>query len=306
MKRKLIYDCDNTMGLPNCDVDDGLTLLYLLSEEAKEESDLLAVCSTFGNNKTDIVFENTNRMLSEIKREDIKVYKGGVLPKDYDNEASRYLAEAAKEYEGELEILATGSLTNIAGAYRYNKDFFSQVKSITLMGGISEELIFNKKKMNELNFSIDYESSYDVLTGFDKLNIITGNNCLKVLFELEEYKKRLLDPKLKKGDIIKAQGKEFDGLGEYIFHKTYHWFSYNEDVYGIPGFYNWDVTAAVYIFHPELFEDDLCAYSLGKEDLRTGYLRKSEQGINAHLNLPRIKEDKPFKENVYAGILHIK
>ena len=225
MKRKLVYDCDNTMGLPNCDVDDGLTLLYLLSEEAKEESDLLAVCSTFGNNKTDIVFENTNRMLSEIKREDIKVYKGGVLPKDYDNEASRYLAQVAKEYEGELEILATGSLTNIAGAYRYNKDFFSQVKSITLMGGISEELIINKKKMNELNFSIEYESSYDVLTGFDKLNIITGNNCLKVLFELEEYKKRLLDPKLKYGDIIKAQGKEFDGLGEYIFHKTYNCFS---------------------------------------------------------------------------------
>ena len=28
--RKIIYDCDNTFGLKNHDVDDGLTLFYLL------------------------------------------------------------------------------------------------------------------------------------------------------------------------------------------------------------------------------------------------------------------------------------
>lgn len=29
-KRKLLFDCDNTMGIPDCDIDDGLCLLYLL------------------------------------------------------------------------------------------------------------------------------------------------------------------------------------------------------------------------------------------------------------------------------------
>ena len=31
MKRiPVIYDCDNTMGVAGCDIDDGLTLLFLL------------------------------------------------------------------------------------------------------------------------------------------------------------------------------------------------------------------------------------------------------------------------------------
>lgn len=30
---KVLFDCDNTMGVKNCDVDDGLTLLYLLGRK---------------------------------------------------------------------------------------------------------------------------------------------------------------------------------------------------------------------------------------------------------------------------------
>jgi inosine-uridine nucleoside N-ribohydrolase len=29
----VIFDCDNTMGLPNKDVDDGLTLMYLIGNK---------------------------------------------------------------------------------------------------------------------------------------------------------------------------------------------------------------------------------------------------------------------------------
>ena len=28
--KHIVYDCDNTFGVRNCDVDDGLALLYLL------------------------------------------------------------------------------------------------------------------------------------------------------------------------------------------------------------------------------------------------------------------------------------
>ena len=43
MKRKMIYDCDNTIGIEGCDVDDGLSLLFLL---ACEEADLLGVTNS--------------------------------------------------------------------------------------------------------------------------------------------------------------------------------------------------------------------------------------------------------------------
>ena len=55
--------------------------------------------------------------------------------------------------------------------------------------------------------------------------IITGNNCLKVLFTKEEYKSAIL-------------GTE-NPAAIYIREKTDYWFGYNEEDYGIGGFYNW-------------------------------------------------------------------
>lgn len=34
--KKMIFDCDNTMGIRGCDVDDGPDLLYLLGEGSTE------------------------------------------------------------------------------------------------------------------------------------------------------------------------------------------------------------------------------------------------------------------------------
>ena len=34
--KKVIYDCDNTMGLDNRDIDDGLALVYLVENKDVE------------------------------------------------------------------------------------------------------------------------------------------------------------------------------------------------------------------------------------------------------------------------------
>lgn len=61
-KLRLIMDCDCTMGVPGCDVDDSLALLYVLDcPEAK----LLGVTCSFGNNTQDTVYRNTKRLLKE-------------------------------------------------------------------------------------------------------------------------------------------------------------------------------------------------------------------------------------------------
>lgn len=152
------------------------------------------------------------------------------------------------------------------------------------MGGITKPLVFKKKIMDELNFSCDPHASCNVLKYGKNVSVITGNHCLKVLFTKEEYKKELFSRK--------------EPIARYIRERTDYWFGYNEEDYGIEGFYNWDVTAAVYLMHPELFIDQRDSFAFSEADLATGYLRKAADG-RWQCNLPEIGEEGAFKRNIY-------
>jgi purine nucleosidase len=284
--KKIIFDCDNTLGISGCDVDDGLALLYLLG---CSEAEVCGITTTYGNHEIDIVYPNTKQLLEEIGHKNIIVKKGGSRKGEYENEASVYLAEMVHSYPGQISILATGSLTNLQGAYEIDSHFFEKVKEIVLMGGVTAPLIFAKKEMDELNFSCDPSASYHVLKYGRNLSVITGNNCLKVLFTRKEYHQELFQKEKK--------------IAEYIRNKTDYWFGDNQDGYGIEGFYNWDVTAAVYLMHPELFEKKERYFTLSQKDLNRGYLREGQEGTL--LNLPEIKEAMPFKRNIYDTWLKV-
>lgn len=289
--KKIIHDCDCTFGINGCDVDDGLALLYLLGDP---EAEVLGITTAYGNSTQEIVYENTRKFLKDIGREEIPVFKGGVFTGDIESEASRYLAEMAEKYAGELEILVTGSVTNLYGAWKYNPKFFEQVKRIVLMGGITEPLIFAKKQMNELNFSCDPFATYTVLTSGKDVAVITGNNCLKVLFTRAEYEKELSDENL---SIVRFINKETD-----------YWFDNNMDDYGIQGYYNWDVIAAAYMMHPELFLTEKKDFTLSVEDLKTGKLTASgeEKEKNCSFEVPVIGEETAFCRNIYSTWLNVK
>lgn len=279
--KNIIFDCDNTYGVPDCDVDDGLALIYLLGNK---DVNLLGVTTTYGNNKVEVVYPNTLKMINELKVEQLPVLKGGTSPNDLDNEASDYLVEMANKYEGDLSILATGSLTNLYGAYLKDNNFFKKVKEIVLMGGITEDLIFAKRKMDELNFSCDPMATFTVLTKGKNVSVITGNNCLKVLVTREDYEKELSDYS--------------NPIVSYIKDKVDYWFDYNLDNYGINGTYNWDVTAAVYLMRPELFKDDRYKMKISVKDLETGFLRASND-YNCELNLPIIDKVELYNKDIY-------
>ena len=251
--RKIIHDCDCTFGINGCDVDDGLALLYLLGDP---EAEVLGVTTTYGNNTLEKVYENTKKFVKKIGHDELRVYKGGATPGETESEAAHYLAEMAEKYAGELEILVTGSVTNLYGAWKHNPEFFHQVKSIVLMGGTTEPLIFAKREMDELNFSCDPLATYATLTSGTDVAVITGNNCLKVLFTREEYERELSD--LSKGVV------------RLIKNETDYWFDNNWDEYGIPGYYNWDAIAAAYMMHPELFETQIVDMQLSTEKLTKG------------------------------------
>lgn len=297
LRKRIVFDCDCTFGVENCDVDDGLALMYLFG---CPEAEVLGVTAAYGNSTQEVVLGSLGKLMADLGREDIPVKAGGTRAGAYESEAAYFLAEAADRYPGELSILATGSLTNLMGAWKKDPSFFSKVKEIILMGGITEPLVFQKKIMNELNFSCDPTASLAVLTQGSLVSVITGNNCLKVLFTKEDYKEHLFSTE--------------NPAAVYIRERTDYWFGYNENDYGIGGFYNWDVTAAVYLMHPELFSDNKRMFCLSEEDLKTGYLREltKESGCRetdaavSVLNLPVIKEGRTLKDNIYQTWMQVK
>ena len=286
--KQIIFDCDNTFGVKDCDVDDGLALLYLLGcGEAKVHG----ITTTYGNNEVEVVYHTTKKMLKDLGRMEIPVKKGGSKKGAYKSEAVDYLVDMANRYAGELSILATGSLTNLCGAYKKDSHFFEKVKEIVLMGGITSPLVFEKKVMNELNFSCDAHATWTVLTKGRNVSIITGNNCLKVLFTKEEYKERLFQTENKSA--------------KYIREKTDYWFKYNEDDYGIKGFYNWDVIAGVYLIRPELFFSEKKTIFVSERNLEVGLLKCVKAG-NCRCRLPVIQEEQALKNEIYRAWLQVK
>lgn len=267
---KIIYDCDNTMGVKERDVDDGLTLLYLLG---RKDISISGVTTTYGNSTIDIVYDNTLRMFHELSIQDIPLLRGASSPKDRHSEAAEFLAEKVAESPGEITVLATGSLTNLFGAYKIDSNFFHHVKQIILMGGITHPLRINGKQLDELNFSCDPEATYQVLSSGAKVTVITGHICLQALFGEKEYKRLMENHDIK--------------IYQYIRNKTNHWFAYIMKEFGIKGFYNWDIVAAVYLTNPELFDINIRNIVSTSEDLKTGLLKIDKNSNKGYrVNIP--------------------
>lgn len=282
--KKVIYDCDNTMGVPGRDVDDGLALLYLLG---RKDIQLEGVTTTYGNSSLEEVFENTKKMFKELNIKGIPLMKGAKSPENRQSEASEFLAREAAKNPGEITLLATGALTNLYGAYELDNSFFSNLKEIVLMGGITEPLIINGVNLEELNFSCDSLATYTVLNSSCHITILTGHTCLQGFFGEEQL------------DWLKS--KKQHAIYDYIRRNIEPWYSFVEKNFGVWGFYNWDIVSAVYITNPELFEDNYESIISTEEDLRKGYLRISSDAVDMwKKNIPRtIKDVDKFKQIIF-------
>jgi len=280
----IIYDCDNTFGVPECPVDDGLALLYLLG---KPEAHILGVTTTYGNSRVEVVYENTRNMLKDMGRNDIPVLMGGKSRKDRTSEAAKFLVERANRHRGQLKILATGALTNLYAAYELDHDFFDKVSEIVLMGGITQPLLLNGIQLDELNLSCDPDASYCVLTEGKNVSVATGNNCLPAYMSHEDYKTRLL-----------ASGYS---IGKYIYEKTKNWFDVKVKVFDLNGFYNWDIVAAVYLLEKGFFVGHLHEYQLIKDDLIRGYIGSQQAPYTHTINLPTILNVNAFRDEIFCS-----
>lgn len=283
---KVIYDCDNTMGINYRDIDDGLTLLYLYKNP---NVDLLGVSLTFGNDSLDRVIESTKALVSKFNI-DVPVYFGNKNEESFlENSAAKYIVEETKKYPNEVTILATGSLKNIADAYLLDNKVFERIKNIVIMGGITEPLIINGKVMNELNLSVSHNSSFEVLSNVKSPVILTGNTCLESKLFLDEVK-----------SIISS----FKGYSVELYEECKQWIEYHSQDYNIDYIIIWDLLTAVYVTNPEIFEDEEHQVEINREYLEFGYMKKVNYDDKKTI-IPKLVDRKKYIElvkNTYSKI----
>ncbi|KAG8228830.1 hypothetical protein J437_LFUL008326 [Ladona fulva] len=189
--RKVIIDVD-----PGA--DDGMAILLMTSKLAKRERgiNVIAITCVSGNTGIDNAVANTLKVLKTAGRLDIPVYKGAnrpllrnstsdnffgqdgfgdfyyedaPKPKKYLQKEHAVLAmiRLVSQYPGEVTLLATGPLTNVALALKLYPNFIKDLKRLVVLGG-SVNGVGNVKPALEFNFYFDPEAANIVLSAATK------------------------------------------------------------------------------------------------------------------------------------------
>ena len=293
--KKVIYDCDNTMGLDNRDIDDGLALVYLVENKDVE---LLGVCTTYANDSLEYVHKQTLELVEDLGI-NLNVYKGrgkfemndytGFGYKRFEddgnfesNEAAKFIVEMANKYPNEIDLLATGSMQNLYDAYMIDNEIGEKLNSVVLMGGITGDLYFGDKIMKELNFSVCPKGAEVAIKKYKNVSILTGNRCMDVEFGTNEL------------DKVKALGNNIKN--EFIINKIEKWMREFKEKYNYDSIVLWDVIAAIYLMKPDMFRDDFMSVVSTEEDLFEGRLVEGESA--ARINIPVVLDDKRVNDEM--------
>ena len=284
--KKIIFDCDNTMGMENSDVEDGLTLLYLLGED---EIDVKGVTLTHGDSDIDTVYKTTWDLFDKFGI-DVPLIKGCERGEDRVTEASIFLAENAARFPNEITILCTGSMSNIYGAYQFDVDFFDNIKEIIIMGGMLEQITINGEAINELNLSYDCEASYNVLFSTAKVRVLNGNVAGDCLFT---------------GENLKELYNSKEHVLRDIFDLINPWYEFSKEKFHVDGFSEWAVATAVMITHPELFDNVQTTVISDINDLKRGILKTTPDKCGKAINMPsKITDSKRLNAIIVDSLKH--
>ncbi|XP_061547869.1 inosine-uridine preferring nucleoside hydrolase isoform X2 [Phycodurus eques] len=184
MKKKLLVDVD-------CGVDDAQAIMLAL---AAPNVDLLGLTCVHGNTTVENVCRNTLRVLQACDRLEIPVFKGAAKPllgntinashfhgRDGLGDAPDPLAPGVdlvqeegavsamirivNDNPGEVTLVATAPLTNLALAVRLDPSLPTKLRGLFIMGGNTESR-GNTTVCGEFNFVADPEAAYIVLNDY--------------------------------------------------------------------------------------------------------------------------------------------
>lgn len=281
MPHKIIYDCDNTLGLFGKDVDDGLTLAYL---SAQPDIELLGITTTFGNGTLDEVRAQTDWLVADLGLEAIPLHHGEAERGQAPTGAAQFLVETVAAHPGEITILATGPLGNLRAAQSLDSGFYRKARAVVCMGGYLQPLRLGWRDLPELNLSADPEATVGLLAaaarGEIEMVLMSAQVCLQAAFGPREMwrARRWRRP------YRRAVGLWLSAFGLHC---------------GIRCFYLWDLLPAVYLTEPKLFDVRRTRIGMALEEMENGTLR-IDQESGAEIVLPvAIRNVERFKQLLF-------
>ncbi|KAF7665724.1 hypothetical protein LDENG_00134760 [Lucifuga dentata] len=181
MRKKLLMDAD-------CGVDDAQAIMIAL---AAPNVELLGITCVHGNTTVENVCKNTLRVLQACDKLEVPVFKGAAKPilgsslssGDFhgqdglgdapdpnapsldmvqEEDAVSAMIRIINENPGEVSLVATAPLTNLALAVRMDPSLPSKLRGLYIMGGNTESR-GNCTVCGEFNFAADPEAAYIVL-----------------------------------------------------------------------------------------------------------------------------------------------
>jgi len=264
----IIHDCDPTLFYFYRDVDDSLALGYELRKYFGDY-ELIGVTTVYGNNSVDKTYETAKLIVKKSGRE-IPVYKGAESANDLGikNEAVEFMINKAKEF-GEIVILATGPLTNVASAFLLEDQMVDYVKELIIMGGA----IFTKGNVPIVNAEFNFWKD-------PKAAKIIIENAKNVVLTPLDITKKVRWGK----EIIKLLEEKDDELAKFLAEGARKWATF-WSILG--GFHPHDVISAVYPIRREIYKAEKVRISIDNK----GRVLKEEDGKEVLVLLDLDKEE---------------
>lgn len=206
---KLYFDCDTG-------IDDAMALGYLLAE--KQRVDIVGIGTVCGN--TDVVSgaRNTLNLLNLAGATDIPVAMGQPDPlygtfvsccqhihgnngigdvelatsnrSPEKQSAAELLVSLARQYPGQLHILATGPLTNLALALQLEPKLPGLLARVTIMGGAANAP-GNRSPVAEANIAEDPEAAALVFQALDNIVMVPLDLTMRQVLEQTHHQQLL-------------------------------------------------------------------------------------------------------------------
>jgi inosine-uridine nucleoside N-ribohydrolase len=269
MPRKIIIDTD-----PG--IDDAMAILFALQSSAVE---VVGLTSIFGNVHTPLATENALRLLEMAGQPGIPVAQGAtrplLVPLDYvadfvhgadgfgninlprpqgkaiERPAAQFIVEMIMNHPGEITLVPTGPLTNLALAVALDPRIVDNVAEVVMMGGAAL-VNGNVSPVAEANILHDPHAADVVFTAGWPVTMVGLDVTLKIRMTAE---------------YLASLAREDSPLGQFIHKISGFYVGFHNKTYGMNGVHTHDPSAIAYVIDPNLFTT------------LTGPVRVSTEGI---------------------------
>jgi purine nucleosidase len=171
LKKAVVKDGPYHMPwIPATDPDGGLEIIYALRDPNIE---VVGITCTMGCSSTDVCVDAVEKILLMTGRTDVPVLRGASSPEEIGkpSDASDFIINTLKQYPGQVEIVATAPLTNIATALMQEPDLPQYWKELHVgtgefmgaLGEVSDGAAFRYAGYNDMNINVDPKSAAYVL-----------------------------------------------------------------------------------------------------------------------------------------------